>query len=44
MANLKLALGCGANDRSEALENGEVTPDGIDLDVTTVRVPRAGAH
>jgi hypothetical protein len=41
MADLKLTLGCGANDRTEALQNGEVKPDGIDLDITTVDVPRA---
>jgi 4,5-dihydroxyphthalate decarboxylase len=41
MAELRLALGCSANDRSEALENGVIKPDGIDLDITTVEVPRA---
>ena len=41
MAEFRLTLGCGANDRSEALENGAVKPDGIDLDITTVEVPRA---
>ena len=41
MAELRLALGCSANDRSEALENGVIKLDGIDLDITTVEVPRA---
>ncbi len=41
MADFKLTLGCGSNDRTEAFENGEVEPDGIDLNITTVRVPRA---
>ena len=41
MVELRLALGCSANDRSEALEYGVIKPDGIDLDITTVEVPRA---
>ncbi len=41
MADLRLSLGCGANDRTEALERGEVVPDGIDLHVTTGHAPRA---
>ncbi len=40
MADLTLTLGCGPTDRTEALENGEVQPDKIDLDITTVRFPR----
>ena len=41
MPDLKLTLGCGSNDRSEALENGEVKPNGIDLTITNVRFPRS---
>ena len=41
MANLQLAFGCSANDRTEALENGEIVPDGIDLDISTARIPRS---
>ena len=34
MANLKLSLICGANDRTQPIIDGLVRPDGIDLDVT----------
>ena len=39
MANLKLSVGCGPYDRTEALRSGIVQPEGIDLTYVPVQSP-----
>ena len=40
MADLKLTFACGGYDRMEALRNGAVKPEGIDLDFLEIQAPR----
>lgn len=40
MTDLKITLACGPYDRTEALADGRVTPDGIDLDFLSIQAPR----
>ena len=40
MANLKLSVGCGPYDRTEALRSGIVQPEGIDLNFIPIELPR----
>ena len=39
MANLKLSIGCGPYDRTEALRSGIVQPEGIDLTYVPIQSP-----
>ena len=39
MPNLKLSVGCGHYDRTEALRNGVVQPEGIDLTYVPIQSP-----
>jgi len=39
MPNLKLSVGCGPYDRTEALRSGSVQPEGIDLTYVPVQSP-----
>lgn len=39
MANLKLSVGCGPYDRTEALRSGIIQPEGIDLTYVPVQSP-----
>ena len=39
MANLQLSVGCGPYDRTEALRNGLVQPEGIDLTYVPIQSP-----
>jgi 4,5-dihydroxyphthalate decarboxylase len=39
MANLKLSIGCGHYDRTEALRNGVVQPEGMDLTYVPIQSP-----
>ena len=40
MSNLRLSFACGNYDRVEALRNGVVEIDGIDLDFIEIKAPR----
>ena len=40
MANLKLSFACGNYDRMDALRNGAVQAEGIDLDYLEIQAPR----
>ena len=40
MSDLKLSFACGNYDRMEALRNGKVAIDGIDLDYIEIKAPR----
>ena len=40
MADLRLTFACGPYDRTEALQNGAIRPDGIDLDYLDIQAPR----
>lgn len=40
MANLKLSFACGPYDRMDALRDGSVRPEGIDLDYVAIESPR----
>lgn len=40
MADLRITLACGPNDRTEALEKGAVGADGIELEFVAVRTAR----
>ena len=40
MSDLKLSFACGNYDRMEALRNGKVEIDGIDLDYIEIKAPR----
>jgi len=37
MANLRLTLACGPYDRTHALSDGSIRPDGIELNYSTLR-------
>ncbi len=40
MANLKLSFACGPYDRMDALRDGSIRPEGIDLDYVAISSPR----
>ncbi len=40
MSDLRLSFACGTDDRMEALRNGVVAVDGIDLDYIEIKAPR----
>ena len=40
MSDLRLSFACGNYDRMEALRNGAVEIDGIDLDYIEIKAPR----
>jgi len=40
MAILKLSFACGGYDRMDALRDGSIRPDGVDLDYVTINSPR----
>ena len=37
MANLRLTLACGPYDRTQALRDGTITPEGIELNYITLQ-------
>ncbi len=40
MSDLRLSFACGNYDRMEALRNGVVEVEGIDLDYIEIKAPR----